>query len=393
MKYFATGIGCCVMGLLALPGEARADVCPAGAPVPSFTMRIDDNHPVADWRRVAGIFESRGMRCSFAVVPSGLSEEQGACLKELAARGHVIMDHTPNHTFYRATYHDRAAFDRAKVRSFVAEADEPRMTLYFRCEADEAHPKNRRLRVQIAKNVVTFDSPKGVRGMYNFIRIPGDGAIYGLQKDKKTGAFELRDFWRRPLARTIDLKETEVLSFDQAALQPCDDVLRELAAVSRERFDHFGLPRPTIWVRPGGWDAGVSWERLERIYGREFGYVGADSSIGARRGSSRWTTGYDKMYFFDQGPQITPEQLVDEIQRNLASGRFHVTLSHMWCRGLSGGMEEWFAKTERFAQLLADRHVPVTTMEKSLSDRFGNAASDHSVTVEVGPGPALPARL
>lgn len=355
---FAISITCCTY----LQGAGSS---------PSFTMRIDDNHSVDDWRRVAGIFESRGMRCSFAVVPSGLSEEQGLCLKELAVRGHVIMDHTPNHTFYRATYHDRAAFESAKIRPFVAEVDEPRMTLYFHCEADEAHPKNRRLRMHIAKNIVTFDSPKSVRGMYDFIRIPGDSTIYGLQKDKKTGVFELRDFWRRPLARTIDLKEVVALSFDEAALQPCDDVLRELAVVSRERFDHFGLPRPTIWVRPGGWDPGVSCERLERIYGREFGYVGADSIIGAKRGSSRWTTGYDKMYFFDQGPQITPEQLVDEIQRNLESGRFHVTLSHMWCRDLPGGMEEWFAKTERFVQLLVDRKIPVMTMAESVAARFG----------------------
>ena len=355
---------------LLLPGVTQADTCSAGISIPAFTMRIDDNHPVSDWRRVAGIFESRGMRCSFAVVPGGLSEDQGACLKELAARGHVIMDHTPNHTFYSATYHDREAFDRAKNRPFVAEVDEPEMTLHFRCEADEAHPKNRRLRVHIAKNVVMFDSPKSVRGMCNFIKFPGDGAIYGLQKGKKVEVFELRDFWRRPLARTVDLKNVDVLLFDQAALQPCDDVLRELAAISRERFDHFGLPRPTIWVRPGGWDAGVSCERLERIYGREFGYVGADSSIGAKRGSSRWTTGYDKMYFFDQSPQITPEQLVDEIQRNLSSGCFHVTLSHMWCRGLPGGMQEWFAKTERFVQLLADRKIPVMTMVESLAARF-----------------------
>ena len=37
----------------------------------SFTMRIDDNHPVADWERVADIFERRGVRLSLAVVPIG----------------------------------------------------------------------------------------------------------------------------------------------------------------------------------------------------------------------------------------------------------------------------------------------------------------------------------
>lgn len=336
---------------------------------PGFTMRIDDNHSVAEWERVAEIFGSRGIRLSFAVVTSTLSEDQGKCLRRFSEKGHVIMDHTPNHTFYRAKYHDRAAFDRAKVKPFVVEVNEPEMTLFFRCEADDAHPKNRRVRASIDKNVITFENAQGVHGSYEFIKIPGHEGVYGLAKGQKS--FELRDFWRRPLTGTIDLAATEVLVYDQAALQPCDDVLRELANISRERFDHFGLPRPTIWVRPGGWDPGVSWDRIERIYGREFGYVGADSTVNARKGSSRWTTGYDAMRFFDQGADITPEQLVDEIEQKLARGLYHVALSHMWHKTLPAGQKEWFEKTERFARLLVERKIPAQTMAESLVSRFG----------------------
>ena len=338
--------------------------------VPAFVMRIDDNHSVEDWRRIADIFERHGMRCSFAVVPAMLSEKQGACLKELSDRGHVIMDHTPNHAFYTLTYADRTMFEKAKGLPFVHEADEVTMTLRFNCEADDADPENGRFRAKIENNVLTFlDKKDPFRTFNQFIRVSGRPEIFGLSQ--RDGRKELRDFWARPLKDRIDIASCEVLCFGLKALQPCDDLLRELAKVSRERFDHFNLPRPRIWVRPGGWEPGIDCRKLERIYGREFGYVGADSSIGAKRGSSRWTTGYDKMYFFDQSPQITPEQLVDEIQRNLASGRFHVTLSHMWCRGLPGGMQEWFAKTERFVQLLVDRKIPVMTMVESLAARFG----------------------
>ena len=360
MKAVLFVLGC--MCLLQLHG---------GNPIPSFTMRIDDNHSVDDWCRVAEIFERRGMRCSFAVVPSALSEAQGACLKELAARGHLIMDHTPNHTFYQATYYDRAAFDHARRKPFVAEADEAKMKLYFRCEADKTHPKNRRIQAHISKNVVTFDSRQGIRGMYDFIKLPDDETIYGLQKNKKTGALELRDFWRRPLARIIDLADVEVIHFDQSALQPCDDVLRELAMVSRERFDHFGLPRPEVWVRPGGWDPAVAWERIARVYGDEFGYVGADAMVDGPRGLTRWTSGCDKMGFFDWGGEASPERFVKEIQDNLAAGRYYVMLSHMCHKSLVNQSEKWFEKTECFAQLLVDRKVPTMTMKESLEARFG----------------------
>ena len=338
---------------------------------PAFTMRIDDNHAPAEWRRVADIFERRGMRLSFAVVPATLTEAQGACLKELAARGHVIMDHTPNHTFYRATYHDSAAFEAARSRPFVQEVDARTRTLYFRPEVDAAHPANRRAQATIAGDVLSFAPGQGLKPgtYYSFVGIDGVEGVFGLQT--ADGRFHLRDFWRRPLRQPPKTGDVEVTISAEAALQPCDDVLRELAQVSRERFDHFGLPRPTIWVRPGGWDPGVKWESLERVYGRAFGYVGADSRVGGVWGGSRWTTGFDAMYFFDQGADITPERLVDQIEARLKAGRFHVTLSHMWHNKLPGRLDEYFAKTERFAQLLVDRKIPTLTMAGSLDARFG----------------------
>ena len=347
----------------ALPGAA--------APAPAFTMRIDDNHSPAEWRTVADIFESRGMRVSFAVVPATLSEEQGACLKERAARGHVVMDHTPNHTFYRATYHDLAAFAAARTRPFVQEVDEKGPTLYFRPTVDDAHPKNRKARGRIEGGVLAFAPGQGLKPgtYYSFVKVSGCDAVLGLQT--VDGQFRLRDFWRRPLRRPVPSGDVEVTIYAEAALQPCDDVLRELAKVSRERFDHFGLPRPAIWVRPGGWDPGVKWEALARVYGREFGYVGADSRVGGVWGGSRWTTGFDAMYFFDQGADITPEQLVDQIEARLKAGRHHVTLSHMWHNKLPGRLQEYYAKTTRFAQLLVDRKIPTLTMAQTLDARFG----------------------
>ena len=107
--------------------------------------------------------------------------------------------------------------------------------------------------------------------------------------------------------------------------------------------------------------------------GHEFGYIGADSHVNAKQGDNRWSTGFDKMVFFDQGPDYTPEGLVDDIQKALAAGRYHVLLSHMWGRKLKGGKDEWFEKTDRFAQLLADRKVPTMTMGQSLEARFGKS--------------------
>ena len=311
------------------------------------------------------------MRCSFAVNAARLSDAQAACLGGLLNRGHVIMDHMPNHSFYAVTYQGPEDFERARKMPFAVESDEKAMTVRFRCEIDNVHPGNQRLRASIDGDGIVFkDDSSCVKTLYAFVGLPGRAEVYGLQKSGD--AIKLLDFWRRPLKERLQLEDVEVVLYDQAALQPCDDLLRELAGVTRERFDHFGLPRPTIWVRPGGWDPGVTWDRLERIYGREFGYVGADSRIGRDVvwGGSRWTTGYDEMYFFDQGSDITPEQLVERISRQLAKGKYHVTLSHISTRNLPGGFEEYCAKTDRFAALLVERKIPVLTMAESLKERF-----------------------
>lgn len=346
---------------------------------PGFTMRIDDNHSPEQWRRVAGIFENQGIRCSFAVNAAWLSDAQAACLKELSGRGHVIMDHMPNHSFYTASYAEGKEFERARRFPFAVEADEKTRTVRFCCEVDKDCSKNHHVRASVEGDVISFkdDSLKG-KMLYVFVGLSGKSGIFGLQKTE--GGIKLLDFWRRPLKEKFQLDDVEVILYDQSALQPCDDLLRELARITRERFDHFGLPRPRIWVRPGGWDPGVTWDRIERIYGREFGYVGADSRIGkdVAWGGSRWTTGYDEMYFFDQGPEITPEQLVERISKRLAEGKYHVTLSHMWTRNLPGGFKDYCAKTERFAALLAERKIPALTMMELLNERFGEKISPYS---------------
>ena len=66
-------------------------VCAAATPVQAasgaaLVLRFDDNKPAAQWREVAEIFEAVGGRCSFAVNPAGLNEEQWAALRDLASR-------------------------------------------------------------------------------------------------------------------------------------------------------------------------------------------------------------------------------------------------------------------------------------------------------------------
>ena len=337
---------------------------------PAFVMRIDDNHSPADWRQVCEIFERQGFRCDLAVVAARLDVAQGKCLKELAARGHELLDHTPSHSLYSIDYPDAASFERARKLPFAHDADEKTRRVFFDCVADDAHPSNRKIRARMSDGKLVAAKGKLKKPMYTFVKFPSNDEVYGLSKD-----FSLRDFWGRKIDKAPDTDECEVIVFDQAALQPCDGLMRELASVARDGFSRHGLPPPRIWIRPGGWSPGFTQDAIERIYGCEFGYVGADSRIGKYRScESRWSMGFTAMYYFEQGAEITPEEMLDRVEKRLAEGKDYILLTHMWYRKLPGKRAEWFEKTERFAQLLAERKIRVLTLGRLIEERFGKVA-------------------
>ena len=334
---------------------------------PALVIRIDDNHSPEDWRQVCETFERHGFRCNLAVCAASLDAAQGKCLKELAVRGHEILDHTPSHNLYSISYPDAASFERARKLPFANDADATSRRVLFDCVADAAHPSNRTIRAKVSDGRLVVAKGKLKRPSYTFLKFASHDEVYGLSND-----FSLRDFWGRKIDKTLDMDLCDVTVLDQAALQPCDGLLRELASVARDGFTRHGIPPPKIWIRPGGWCPGFSQDKIENIYGREFGYVGADSRIGKYRScESRWSMAYTAMYYFEQGAEITPEQLLKRIENRLADGKDYILLTHMWYRKLPGKRAEWFEKTERFAQLLAEHNIRVMTLGQLIEEHFG----------------------
>lgn len=357
-------------------GDPATNAEAASAPRPAFTMRFDDNRPASWWRDVGEIFERHGFRCSFAVNAAELSESQGSCLKELAARGHEIMDHTPSHNIYLAKYPDDESFERARRLPFAHDADPETRKVFFSWDVRDDHPSNTTFRARVeAGRLVPADEKTAPKG-HCFLKLPGHEGVFGLQP--VDGTLELRDFWGRRLPEPLNLPECDIIRYSSAAMRPCDGLLRELASVSRERFDHFGIPRPTSWVFPGGWCSHIPQDGMERVYGRGFGYRTADAQLGdAKLGESPWYVPYNAMLFFDQGPDITAEGLVDGIEKRLAAGRWHITLSHMMTRDI----KDFLAKTERFVQLLEERRIPVATLADSVAARFPETAAEPALEV------------
>ncbi len=336
-----------------------------------FAMRFDDNKSPEEWNEVAEIFEKEGLRCSFAVCASTLNAKQVECLRELAARGHEIMDHTPQHAMFRITYPDAESFAAGRSRPYVAQVDEASRTVRCRPELNLSHPSAFKFRASIVKGKLEGLSPEALKRL-TFSRKFFDAADvtkgYGVRKSDDDSR-PVADFWGRDVRE--DVSEREFILLDQQAITTSKELRRDQAALTRRIFDKYGLPRPTFWIQPGGWEAFLDWRRLKEVYGDEFGYIGADACVdsppipgcGANQDGlkRRWAfrPGWD---YFDQQPDI--EKVKANVAKAMAQGRPYYYISHQWTRRLPGGRAEWLAKTREFAAWLREAKVPMGTVSQ-----------------------------
>ena len=336
-----------------------------------FSMRCDDNHSVREWREVAEAFEAVGLRASFAVVSSALSDEQGACLRELSERGHEIMDHTGQHAFYNMRFQTAEECAAVAREPFVAEVESDGKGLRCNAVVDWNHKSAFRFRGAIKNGEVIVTDQAALKRLHFTAKfyVPAVKRWFGVYKLDGDRRF-VYDFWRRKLPADFAVAETEMVTLAQDAIQPSTELLRAQAALTRRNFDRFGIRRPTFWIQPGGWESFLGWEGLMAVHGGEFGYHGADAIVGGSqwRGAlgdpaperGRWTFQSDFGYF-DEGNDLAKvkHRLADSLARN----RSFSYISHMNGRRC-GGWEKWLEQTRAFARWLKASGIRATTHTK-----------------------------
>ena len=360
----------------------------AATPATAVAFRFDDNHTPADWRAVAEAFKVENVRCSFAVVSGGLSNEQGACLKELSNDGFEIMDHTAAHAVYVAQWLKEADYAAARAAmdpgaAWFGSADASARKVWFKPEIDLAHAKNVRFTGRVTGGALYCDEA-AVAEQLTFSKkvwIPSKAALFGIVSVASDGGRKLREFYGET-DQTFDLADEEMVLVDQIAIQPALDVLRIQARATRANFEVFNLPAPKTWIQPGGWEAFVDANRVKAVYGGEFGYTGADCVMPKER---FWNATDDdtpaelvpwmqrpSFFYFDEG--ATYDQVIAQIQQAQELGKPLVFISHMsWDK--VGGRAGWIALTRGVLQWMTKAGVPALT-EAELTQTFYRKVSD-----------------
>jgi len=377
----------------------------AAASTAAVAFRFDDNHTPDDWRAVAEAFKAENVRCSFAVVSGGLSDEQGACLKALSDDGFEIMDHTAAHAVYVAQWLKETDYVAAcagmdRNAAWFGSANASARKVRFEPEIDLGHAKNVRFTGHVTDGALFCDDTT-VAAQLTFskkIWIPSKAALFGVVSTAADGGRKLREFYGET-DQTFDLADEEMVLVDQIAIQPAPDVLRIQARATRANFAAFGLPAPKTWIQPGGWEAFVDANRVKAVYGGEFGYTGADCVMPKER--CWYATDDDtpaelvpwmqrpSFFYFDEG--ATYEEVIAQIQKAQALGKPLVFISHMsW--GKAGGREKWIDLTRRVLQWMKEADVPALT-EATLTQTFYGGAAESAPVASVPSAPDTAVRV
>lgn len=307
---------------------------------PALVLRFDDNKSPQQWQEIAEIFEAIGGRCSFAVNPAWLNEEQWAKLRELSARGHEIMDHTPQHAIFKLEH-------------------DGKVVLYCP-EVDLAHAGNVRVQASMTNGVLRSEDSAFIRVQRARLKffVPSIGKFYGLGTDcgpklKESAEQKCSDFWGRWTEDSFE--RCEVVLLDDAAVQPSLELLRAQARESVASFKAHGLPPPKTWIRPGGWEGPVDWRRMKAVYGDEFGYKIVDAASGeGLEPYSPWNYGSD-FGFFDFEPDV--EKVYSKAAAALAGGHSFAYISHQW----TNDRAQYLDRCRQLAEKLKANGIRMTT--------------------------------
>ena len=178
---------------------AGAFLLQAGEEVPKqagVAFRFDDNKPPKQWKEMGELFEKHGCRMSLALISQNLNgKETQEVLRALSAKGHTMMDHTPNHALYQIQARTPQEFAEYSKLPIVDHADPKSRKVYFKYELDSKHPGNRKFQGAI-RNGELCEYPADLKGQLGYtrkIQDPSTGKVYGIRI--QDGKKMLYSFW------------------------------------------------------------------------------------------------------------------------------------------------------------------------------------------------------
>ena len=244
-------------------------------------FRVDDNQPIPKWTAFAEVFNRHGLKFCAALNFGRMvgNEEYIRLVKDLEAKGHEIMDHTPIHSVDKFPLPQGDDPDPWRARPGVDHVDEKMIYLTY----PKMDPKSLAGgRGDISGNQMTSRTPGDLsdpnRNRFTAVYLPDLDRVYMFDQvgEGDRTALKLRSFWNED---NVDLGERRDAVYHKLSKSDVDITLegrRRMAEAFRRLADELGLRRPVTWIQPGsGGCSDFHREEVRECYGDLYGYLSA----------------------------------------------------------------------------------------------------------------------
>ena len=354
-------LGCCFTSLACaaepMPTQKRGGVC----------FRGDDNQTPEKWLRLVEIFERHGFRvcASLNLLKVAHRPDYMAFVKDLQARGHEVMDHSPTHRGFSMTFQTAQEAAAYAGKPGVDHVAGP--TVYFRYVPPESLERalNGLADVQGSRFASTDARALAKWKHEPFTMLDGDPHVYILDGDGDLPT-RLKSLWGED---TVDLPARKGVRFCRVwkgHISVVPDALRCQAKVVQDICTRYGIKPPTTWIQPGGREPVLRRGALKQVLGDEFGYTAAGSyPDAALKCFNEHDPLGDKRFGMSWGNFQEDRFGVEQCQERIADGiaKHCVMFGHSHLNGSReiGGWEGYLRNTEELLKWCRAKGIPVRT--------------------------------
>ena len=362
--------------------------------VGGICFRVDD-HQIggSKWRDYNRVFNKYGFKFSLGIDAQKLLTDTAGvnALREVAASGHELMDHTPSGTTAYITFASNQKSD----------------TLFFAGKKGVHHINNIQNRVCLSiDSVITgttineglvdvfgntvisqsngefkdFSSPISISNLYfPTMNLVCTWNTLQNKNQNDPDTVLINNYWQESL-KLDTMRGIPFHKLTNTDIKMTKDALKLLIERTQYVYDSLGLPRPKTWIQPGGPCAQLNKQEVKELMGYEYGFTAGATYPNPSFKLYNEVDSLENKRFALQNLDINDESnyfqsLINIVADNSAKHTHSFTLSHFFKP--IGGWDAYIGRTDSLLAWCQTNNIPVRNTNKWASILFDSTPNPY----------------